>query len=85
MLTDIYPGLPTWRRPGYGLSYHMGETNHCPGCGRHNWIVGRLVAECAFCGTALPLEHVHGYGSMQRVSRHGVPFAVPAPDLQRVA
>jgi hypothetical protein len=27
----------------------------CPGCGRHQWIIGRLLAECAFCSTAVPL------------------------------
>jgi tRNA(Ile2) C34 agmatinyltransferase TiaS len=35
--------------------YHIGETNHCPGCGRSQWSVGRITAECAFCSTALPL------------------------------
>ena len=35
--------------------YHIGETNHCPGCGRSQWIIGRATAECAFCSTALPL------------------------------
>jgi hypothetical protein len=29
--------------------------NHCPGCGRTHWIIGRVSAECAFCATALPL------------------------------
>jgi hypothetical protein len=29
--------------------------NHCPGCGRIQWLIGRVSAECAFCGTALPL------------------------------
>jgi hypothetical protein len=35
--------------------YLNGEVNHCPGCGRSQWIVGRVSAECAFCSTALPL------------------------------
>jgi hypothetical protein len=34
-----------------------GEANHCPGCGRTHWLIGRITAECAFCGTALPLEN----------------------------
>jgi hypothetical protein len=29
--------------------------NHCPGCGRTQWLIGRMSAECAFCSTALPL------------------------------
>lgn len=41
---------------GYHAAYHDGETNHCPGCGRTHWIIGRVTAECAFCSTALPLQ-----------------------------
>ena len=40
---------------GYHAVYHDGEVNHCPGCGRTHWYVGRLSAECGFCGTALAL------------------------------
>ena len=40
---------------GYHAVYHDGEVNHCPGCGRTQWIIGRMSAECAFCATALPL------------------------------
>lgn len=40
---------------GFGLLYHPGEINHCPGCGRSHWMVGRLSAECAYCGTAVAL------------------------------
>ena len=39
---------------GYHAVYREHQTNHCPGCGRTNWIVGRASAECAFCATALP-------------------------------
>lgn len=28
----------------------------CPGCGLSNWHIGRVSAECAGCGTALPLS-----------------------------
>ena len=38
---------------GYHAVYHDGEINHCPGCGRTHWLIGRMSAECAFCGTAL--------------------------------
>ena len=45
---------------GYHAVYHAvdhdGEINHCPGCGRTHWIIGRMSAECAFCSTALPLK-----------------------------
>jgi hypothetical protein len=42
-------------RRGLLMLYHSGEVNRCPGCGRTHWHVGRLSAECAFCGTALAL------------------------------
>ena len=37
------------------MFYHAGEVNRCPGCGRTHWYVGRLSAECCFCGTAILL------------------------------
>ena len=40
---------------GYHIVYREQETNHCPGCGRTQWLIGRVSAECAFCTTALPL------------------------------
>ena len=40
---------------GYHAVYREHEVNHCPGCGRTHWIIGRVSAECAFCTTALPL------------------------------
>ena len=42
-------------RRGYHAVYRDNEVNHCPGCGRTHWHVGRTLAECAFCATALPL------------------------------
>jgi hypothetical protein len=39
---------------GYHAVYRQQETNHCPGCGRTHWLVGRISAECGFCATALP-------------------------------
>jgi hypothetical protein len=40
---------------GYHAVYREHEVNHCPGCGRTQWLIGRVSAECAFCATALPL------------------------------
>ena len=40
---------------GYHVVYREHQTNHCPGCGRTHWLIGRISAECAFCTTALPL------------------------------
>jgi len=42
-------------RRGYMVNYRPDEVNYCPGCGRSHWYVGRLSAECGFCGTAVPL------------------------------
>ena len=50
-------------RRGYHVAYREGEANRCPGCGRSHWHVGRLTAECAFCGTALPLTEALGMGA----------------------
>ena len=43
-------------RRGYHAVYRENEVNHCPGCGRTHWYVGRTLAECGFCSTALPLS-----------------------------
>jgi hypothetical protein len=47
---------------GYHAVYHDGEVNHCPGCGRTHWLIGRMSAECAFCSTALPLKDAGTHG-----------------------
>jgi hypothetical protein len=44
---------PTAR--GYAIGYRTGEVNNCPGCGRCNWWVRTMTAECAFCSTAVPV------------------------------
>ena len=52
------------------------EESRCPGCGRGHWYIGRIMAECAFCGTALPLENaalVAGGQIIRTVRRH--PYA----------
>jgi len=56
MLVDSIGG--EMRRPherGYHAVYREHDVNHCPGCGRTHWHIGRVSAECAFCTTALPL------------------------------
>ena len=58
MPTPFHADRPTidLTRRGYQPIYHENEVNHCPGCGRTHWIIGRILAECHFCGTALPLS-----------------------------
>lgn len=40
---------------GHHVVYRASETNRCPGCGGAQWYVGRMTAECGFCGTAIVL------------------------------
>ena len=40
---------------GHHIVYRANAHNHCPGCGRSQWFIGRISAECGFCGTAVPL------------------------------
>ena len=68
-------------RRGYHVVYRTSETNHCPGCGRSHWYVGRLTAECCFCATALPLAEGFTQGAgLFRVGHGGSPpdFAAAA-------
>ena len=64
---------------GYRVAYRQHESNHCPGCGKSQWIVGRMTAECAYCGTALPLVAGGNFGNGLVRSRSLPAFAlVPA-------
>ena len=54
---------PDPARRGFHLAYREGELNRCPGCGRSHWYIGRLSAECCFCGTALPLTEALAPGT----------------------
>lgn len=40
---------------GYRPTFDPDHPAACPGCGHAGWEVGRSSAECASCGTALPL------------------------------
>ncbi|MDQ3139242.1 MAG: hypothetical protein M3Q15_00755 [Pseudomonadota bacterium] len=63
--------IPQAHERGYHIVYREQETNFCPGCGHTHWYIGRAMAECAFCQTALPLENapMMGSGSMIRTIR----------------
>ncbi|MDB5669076.1 MAG: hypothetical protein JWO25_35 [Alphaproteobacteria bacterium] len=56
---------------GYSFVYRENEINHCPGCGRTHWYIGRLSAECGFCQTAMPLSTATtpGIGCKRQASR----------------
>lgn len=55
---------------GYRVQYRRGEDNHCPGCGGTSWHIGRMSAECAFCGTAVEIvgTPARGYSSVRRAA-----------------
>lgn len=71
-------------RRGYHAVYREREVNHCPGCGRTHWMVGRLSAECAFCATALPLESSLRPPPASPITQRGTlaPDPWPAPSLE---
>ena len=54
----VNPQKVAVQQRGYRPMYHLDIVNHCPGCGKSQWHVGRFSAECAYCETALPLAIV---------------------------
>ncbi len=50
---------------GHHVVYRANESNRCPGCGRAQWYIGRITAECGFCGTAVPLAEAKWSGGGQ--------------------
>lgn len=54
-MTRAHPQPSPPAQRGYAIFYRQNEPNHCPGCGRSAWHVGRQSAECAACATAIPL------------------------------
>ena len=73
-------GLPELTNRGYQVLFRPNESNHCPGCGRTQWYVGRVTAECFFCGTALPLAESH-WGESGASARKAAPVAVTIEDI----
>ncbi|MET0360914.1 MAG: hypothetical protein ABW048_04085 [Sphingobium sp.] len=48
--------LPAPVEPIHAVNYREGRNTCCPDCGGRQWLVGRLMAQCAHCDAALPLE-----------------------------
>lgn len=64
---NAYASVPPYGRSkasarGYQVLFHADGVNRCPGCHGTNWLVGRITAECARCGTALPLAEAATMG-----------------------
>jgi hypothetical protein len=60
---------------GFAPIYRENAINHCPGCGRTHWYVGRISAECSFCATALPLSDASVRMNGRHVSHDRTVFA----------
>lgn len=65
---------------GHHIVYRANEANHCPGCGRSQWYIGRISAECGFCGTAVSLAETTRQEASGPVSRRNV---ATSPDQRR--
>jgi hypothetical protein len=66
---------------GHHIVYRANESNHCPGCGRSHWYIGRVSAECGFCGTAVPLAETSRHEAIARPS--GSKNVVQSSDQRR--
>src|SRR3954469_19062460 len=60
---------------GHHIVYRANADNHCPGCGRSHWYIGRISAECGFCGTAVPLAEAKHEEVFSAPRRDKVPSA----------
>lgn len=67
MRTEAFNGAGTEFRLAYLPLYREDVANHCSGCGRQQWIIGRMTAECGFCGTALPLKKFSTWSAAPRI------------------
>ena len=77
MLSSNVTGFDPTRR-GYHAVYRDNEVNHCPGCGRTHWYVGRTLAECGFCATALPLSESFRQPATAVIVGRSRPISPPA-------
>lgn len=67
---------------GHHIVYRANTANHCPGCGRSHWYIGRITAECGFCATAVPLAEAR---SDCRSARSDSPRRLSQADQRRFA
>src|SRR3978361_1924704 len=65
---------------GHHIVYRANSSNHCPGCGRSHWYIGRVSAECGFCGTAIALAEARHDEVTPAAPR---PVSVSSPDQRR--
>jgi hypothetical protein len=65
---------------GHHIVYRTNASNNCPGCGRSHWYIGRVSAECGFCGTAIPLAEAR---RDEAVSSNPRPSSITSPDQRK--
>lgn len=65
---------------GHHIVYRTNSSNHCPGCGRSHWYIGRVSAECGFCSTAIPLAEARRDEVVSPLAR---PTSVSSPDQRK--
>lgn len=58
---------------GYIPVYYADTIDHCLACGHSQWLVGRSMAECAICETAMPLANPAARIGVQAYSPVGKP------------
>lgn len=68
---------------GHHIVYRANESNHCPGCGRSQWYIGRVSAECGFCGTAVPLAEASVVEAVPRAVSTASRNIAPSADQRR--
>ena len=70
---------------GHHVVYRANESNRCPGCGRAQWYIGRMTAECGFCGTAVALAEAEwsGAGKAEKLRARTAPAAEGNPWAER--
>ena len=79
--------LNSLARRGHHIVDRSNALNHCPGCGRSQWYVGRISAECGYCATAIPLAEARLDRPSPAVERKGLIRNTPGPprDKRRFA
>ena len=56
---------------GARVPFRAGGVNRCTDCGSSQWLVGRRLAECGGCGSAVPLADVKFQGANKFHARSG--------------
>ncbi len=75
----------TLAKRGHHIIYRANESNRCPGCGRSQWYIGRMTAECGFCGTAVPLAETYRQEAIPAPQRPSLTSSAEQRRFERVA